>query len=239
MEIQEKVNYWAKVGFVSTLNGPRDISTANVLILRCNIFEWGQPVPLAVKVYWNRRTHGDKAPEVGDTILVQAYRKHNHESIRFRPVTIRSTFKREDKPMAMSKDRVRFFVGERYFAVDSARIKIGKVMARAFGISAMASDSWLKDGGVWVTCRPSQFARFMIYRNEAGITNGFMDLRAELVKPASKDFYTRLSALTGVDRHDIKQVIQALNFSVPELEKQISEAESQRVTELDVSESPA
>lgn len=137
--------------------------------------------------------------------------------------------------MAMSKDRVRFFIGDRYFALPSAKIMIGKVMARAFGISAMASDSWLRDGGVWVTCRPSQFARFLIYRNEAGITNGFMDLHAELVAVRTDDIYDVLAAKAGVTRHEAKLVSQALSFGSGDVEQKLRA----RFTELDVSKNAA
>lgn len=238
--------YRAVVCYISTVSG-RDIKLANVIKLRCNIFsaDADEP-PLSVKVYWNRRNHGDGIPARGDTILIEAYQGRYQGPLKFKPLPGASVTKEcttlEDEPMATStsKNRIRFFIGERYFKTPSARIMIGAVLARAFGISAMAMDTWLRGEGVWITCRLSQFTRFMIYRNEKGITNGFMDLHAELIPVKTfKDFYTRLADITGVDREAIKEVIHALNFSVPELETQISKAEGRRVTtELDVSDKP-
>ncbi len=79
----------------------------------------------------------------------------------------------------MSRDRVRFFLHYRYY--DG---KMGSVMKRAFGIDFITFQELrgVNEGGFWITCRPSQFARFMIYRDEAGIVNGFKDLNASIIK---------------------------------------------------------
>ncbi len=43
-------------------------------------------------------------------------------------------------------------------------------------------------GGFWITCRPSQFARFIVYRHEAGeCVNGIKDLKPKIVK--HRDIY--------------------------------------------------
>ncbi len=83
----------------------------------------------------------------------------------------------------MSRDRVRFFLHYRYY---DDRINV--VMYKAFG---MDFDEVQKlragnAGGFWIICRPSQFARFLIYRDAAGIANGFKDLNAALVDPRQR-----------------------------------------------------
>lgn len=83
--------------------------------------------------------------------------------------------------MSMSKDRVEF-----YLRVDgTSSAALGKVFKRAFGTD-MPSRGAAHDGRstgefVKVICRPSQFARFLIWRNEAGLTNSFRELDARLV----------------------------------------------------------
>lgn len=84
----------------------------------------------------------------------------------------------------MSKDRVRFYVGPKYSSYGD---KIKKVLQQAFDISYQESCCLMQGNGFWITCRPSQFARFLIYRNEASITNGFMDLRAKLITTQARE----------------------------------------------------
>ncbi len=78
----------------------------------------------------------------------------------------------------MSHDRVRFYLGYR----QCNNSKIADILYRAFGIDATEFAGIFRrgysdpDGGQVIVCRPSQFARFLIYRNEAGMTNGFKNL---------------------------------------------------------------
>jgi hypothetical protein len=113
----------------------------------------------------------------------------------------------------MSKDRVRFFIGQRYF--DGGRNRaLCTVLRQAFDMSTGESEKLINSGeGFWITCRPSQFGRFMIYRNAAGITNGFMDLKAEIVEQASdEDYYAMLAEKTGIDRYKIKTLVKTLGY---------------------------
>ena len=141
-------------------------------------------------------------------------------------------FKGKDETMAMSKDRVRFHIGDRYFRTLGDKSWMGKVMARAFGISALASKSWLRGDGVWITCRPSQFARFLIYRNEANITNGFMDLHAELVQE-TPNAYDMLAEIAGITHDQAKRVSLALHYGGPQ--DIMDRIRPEPVGELDVS----
>lgn len=83
----------------------------------------------------------------------------------------------------MSRDRVRFFLHYRYYGSEMC-----DVMQRAFGIDVATFQELrgANEGGFWVLCRPSQFARFMIYRDGAGVVNGFKDLNAVLIKQEQK-----------------------------------------------------
>jgi hypothetical protein len=79
--------------------------------------------------------------------------------------------------MSMSRDRVRFVLD-----VSNACAATRKAFQRAFGQSL----SWTPGACVSVKtiiCRPSQFARFLIYRNEEGGRNGFKMLEATLFTP--------------------------------------------------------
>lgn len=80
--------------------------------------------------------------------------------------------------MTMSHDRVKFFLGSQYTPNEIARC-----LDSAFDIKRQEFEKMRQANheGFWIICRPSQFARFLIHRDEAGLRNGFKDLRAELV----------------------------------------------------------
>ena len=140
--------------------------------------------------------------------------------------------------MAMSKDRVRFYIREQYFSTQAKRLNMAGVMAKAFGLPKMGASDWLRGNGVWVTCRPSQFARFMIYRNDANIVNGFMDLRAELIKVDTRNAYDLLAEIAGITHDQAKRVSLALCYSGPQDILDRITPDSQ-VRELDVSANTA
>lgn len=75
--------------------------------------------------------------------------------------------------MSMSRDRVKFTLNT--FALDH---KVCTAFTKAFGVPPPSGG-----GDVTVICRPSQFARFLIYRNEEGARNGFKDLNPVLFTP--------------------------------------------------------
>lgn len=87
----------------------------------------------------------------------------------------------------MSKDRVRFQpalrVGSSYFASCSR----AELLCECFGLTLNKAEKIVSrhssKGDIWIICRPSQFARFMIRRNELGWSNTFKELNAELFTP--------------------------------------------------------
>ena len=85
---------------------------------------------------------------------------------------------RKANPHAMSHDRVRFRLAYR----DCRTSGMLDVLRRAFDIDETEFSGIFKryyedpNGGQTIICRPSQFARFLIYRNEAGFKNGFKAL---------------------------------------------------------------
>jgi hypothetical protein len=76
--------------------------------------------------------------------------------------------------MTMSRDRVKFTIPYNFGSQGPAR----QAFKKAFGVHMPSSLPWQ---GMTVICRPSQFARFLIYRNEDGGRNGFKELNATLV----------------------------------------------------------
>lgn len=78
----------------------------------------------------------------------------------------------------MSRDRVHFSYND---SVDSSASR--KAFTRAFGVGAPRLSSCGGGRHKTIICRPSQFARFLIYRNEEGGKNGFKILNAKL-KPS-------------------------------------------------------
>ena len=75
----------------------------------------------------------------------------------------------------MSKDRVHFYIT----ATISRQIPVCGAFQEAFGRECPKVHDF--DEPVKIICRPSQFARFLIYRDQRGGTNGFKCLNASLV----------------------------------------------------------
>lgn len=105
-----------------------------------------------------------------------------------------------ERKMSMSKDRVHFYAN----ADKLGDRKYRNLLATAFGLTEReipwSVPSQIVDGVVErqqfkIICRPSQFARFLIWRNEAGFTNDFKGLDAKLVpaetQPKEIDVSTR------------------------------------------------
>lgn len=96
------------------------------------------------------------------------------------------TLRREQQPYktGMSKDRVKLTLAYYYFN-DPAHIQ---VVRKAFGLSPddislarkMTGYGIVDRTGLRVICRPSQFARFLILRNDAGKQNQFKELAPSL-----------------------------------------------------------
>lgn len=77
--------------------------------------------------------------------------------------------------MPMSRDRVRFTIDT--FADTATR----EAFRKAFGTTMPSRVGPITT--ITVVCRPSQFARFMIYRNDNGGKNSFKELKPELFTP--------------------------------------------------------
>ena len=74
---------------------------------------------------------------------------------------------------------VRFWIGRRYFDDCDMGNRMRAVLRVAFNMSNIEVNKATTERGCWVTCRESQFARFLIERNERGLPNLFQELRVE------------------------------------------------------------
>lgn len=143
--------------------------------------------------------------------------------------------------MTKSKDRVNFFLPKKYFQRHATNMSSAMernvckgILKRAFGISSNDSHHMMQEWpeGFWITCRPSQFARFIVYRNESGnCINGIRDLKPKLV-PEEPDVYSQLAEITGVCRQDVKTVLTAVNERAEQI---VNQSSSSTYGELDVS----
>jgi hypothetical protein len=79
--------------------------------------------------------------------------------------------------MSMSTDRVRFKIDPYSMSSETKR-----AWTRAFGCAPPAPSVNFPSHRT-IICRPSQFARFLIYRNDEGGRNGFKELEPELFTP--------------------------------------------------------
>jgi hypothetical protein len=147
--------------------------------------------------------------------------------------------------MAMSKDRVRFFLARRYFqdrgeSPNGMEAEICRdILFRAFGITCIESAKLMRrwSGGFYIACRPSQFARFIIFRHKDGnCINGIRDLEPEIIEE-KPDVYTHIASLTGVSRNDVKNVIHVFGYSADEFRDRLSGID--KTYEIDVSKNPA
>jgi hypothetical protein len=80
--------------------------------------------------------------------------------------------------MAMSKDRVRFTIS----GSNMHGMELRGLLERAFGFSHKRPQYGWQDQVI--VCRPSQFARFLILRNDLGMANSFKELKPELFTPS-------------------------------------------------------
>lgn len=85
--------------------------------------------------------------------------------------------------MGMSNDRVQFVLTDRHLETDKMR----HVVARAFGLTSLNVRCMYNELNkscptpIIIKCRPSQFARFLIWRNEAGCQNMFQELQPKIL----------------------------------------------------------
>lgn len=123
----------------------------------------------------------------------------------------------------MSKDRVRFEMCPRYFTEHNSKSGMHKdvaveVLNKAFGPPRGNRTSWrcaMKQHphGFEIVCRPSQFARFIVYRNEMGnCINGISDLRPKIVEPLERKLLSdTIADETGLHGDDVRDVMSLLN----------------------------
>ncbi len=143
--------------------------------------------------------------------------------------------------MTMSKDRVEFTLCERYFQSYSTKHNNGgmqrnvckSVLKRAFNMPQHESSCLMAShpNGFTIRCRPSQFARFIVYRHEMGnCINGIRDLNPRLVVPEELDLYTRIARDTNRSFNTVSLILGA--NGTPNRQENL-------IVDVDVSKRPA
>lgn len=195
-------------------------------------------IPLCVKATYPD-TFGFRERLVKNTWVQM--RRSPHDKRRYHITQILT----EEEAVAVSKDRVRFHLAPHM--LQKGKCGYSNVMERAFGLKRRSLSHDLICSGVTIICRPSQFARFMIYRNDAiqaGNIRGcntFSEMNPELIEAEKPDIYSRLARATGVPREDVKKVTLALMYSPDDLEDHVDNvaANNGKSTVIDVSGNPA
>lgn len=140
--------------------------------------------------------------------------------------------------MTTSKDRVQFFLPHRYFVEGPASINhmsrddCKRVLGKAFSLGLDEGDRLMDENpnGFTIVCRPSQFARFIIFRYMYGnCINGVRDLEPELQPKDNFDPYARAARELHMEQSCVRRVAEALGF-VP--------SEKSRPNMIDVSKRP-
>ena len=81
---------------------------------------------------------------------------------------------------------VRFWISSRYSNALAAQLAMGRVLVKVLSMKEDEANALLLTGqGFWIICRESQFARFLIKRNEEGLPNLFQDLRVDYYMPGN------------------------------------------------------
>ena len=82
---------------------------------------------------------------------------------------------------------VRFWISSRYTKDSTLADAMGQVLVNAIDMREHEVNTLMTVGtqGFWVICRESQFARFLITRNEEGLPNLFQDLRVDYYTPGN------------------------------------------------------
>jgi hypothetical protein len=221
---------------------------AGAYYVRLNIPEWRYPgVPLCIRATFSGFDRRDFAE--GDAVEVE--RVDPKDARYYRVVRLLRTVEVEKsvnitvrvpnagafrnaenfKGGQKMTDRVRFFVGHKYLHHN----RFYPVLEEAFGLAeSVARELYQRNAaldGFWIICREDQFTRFMIYRNSAGIQNGFMDLKAEII-PASGDVYQRIARKAGVSAEAAKSVLSVLNYDRATVDERLTMGSA----EVDVSD---
>ena len=97
--------------------------------------------------------------------------------------------------MSMSNDRIRFEFTPRHWKTPALRKASQKVLQQAFDISYQESNNLIVKNpcGFTIICRPSQFGRFIVFRNnecggKEGFTNEIKSLEPVLIEPTCEGF---------------------------------------------------
>jgi hypothetical protein len=149
-------------------------------------------------------------------------------------------------------DRVKFYLGGQYLSGSTFGL-VQSILWKAFGLKPYETNSWevtpsysqssYQCTGKWVICRPDQFARFLIHRDDNGIPNGFKDLKSKLVKAQpKKDCYRLVSEICGRDgkgpanASGVKRVCDALGLSKEDVDRIMIERSDEVIHVKDVSD---
>ncbi len=147
-------------------------------------------------------------------------------------------FGKEQHMSTMSHDRIRFVIDDCYYNNPGKVNALRGVLEKAFTLGRSRSAQLMSNdyGGFYIICRPSQFARFLIYRNDAGIKNGFIDLQAKLFVPPPK--LTALETLAKrveLSVHQVDRVLKAMGLGQHDIEA-VLEDRCDEAPEVDVSQ---
>jgi hypothetical protein len=82
--------------------------------------------------------------------------------------------------MSMSKDQVEFSLAVNGREAEKLRRPFFAAFQQSMPLKGTLRPDRVAEY-VLIRCRPSQFARFLILRNEAGCSNGFKELGARLI----------------------------------------------------------
>ena len=76
-------------------------------------------------------------------------------------------------------DRVRFFVPAKRLESNASGTAMDNLLRSVFGLSC--SQLRDRDAGIWITCRPDQFCRFMLERGKSNLDNTFVELQMDIL----------------------------------------------------------
>ena len=127
---------------------------------------------------------------------------------------------RGDSDMAMSKDKIQFYLPYRYYQTNRSlssngmsRCTCKRVLRQSFDMDDQECERLMQNNpaGFAILCRPSQFARFIVRRYEADeCINGIKDLRPEIVH--TMDVYEDAARKAGTSRATVLSVLRILRI---------------------------
>jgi len=207
--------------FIGTVSWP---PSRQACYLRVSIPTWERNWPLSIKASFCDFDHHDFMK--GDVVEVE--RSDPRDARRYRVLRLlkevkpkkfltafQTLMEKRDQTMSNQKhfEHVRFTIGSKYFE----SYGFANAMDRAFGTHGAVYEKMQSTarayGTATVVCRPSQFARFLIYRNDAQITNGFKDLNPKLFTPKPQsDAYAVFAKKVGITYDKAKEIAYLLGY---------------------------